>query len=70
MNIKGIRQYLRTKIGSNIVIIYYGSRNRKERFKGVIDKIYNNVFTIRLTTGDIKCFSYTDLLTKTVQICI
>ena len=30
MNIVSIKNYLRTKIGSNIVVIYYGSRNRKE----------------------------------------
>ena len=30
MNIRNIKNYLKTKIGSNIVIVYYGSRNRKE----------------------------------------
>ena len=68
MNIKVIRRYLHSKIGFNIVIIYYGSRNRKERFEGVIYKIYNNVFTIKTVSGDIKCFSYKDIITKTVQI--
>ena len=68
MNVKVIRRYLHSKIGSNIVIIYYGSRNRKERFEGIIYKVYNNVFTVKTTNGDIKCFSYKDVLTKTVQI--
>lgn len=70
MNIKNIRNYLKTKIGCNIVIIYYGSRNRKEIFKGVLYKLYGNIFTVRLLSGEIKSFSYIDILTKTIQICI
>ena len=70
MNIKTIRNYLKTKIGFNIAIIYYGSRNRKEIYKGVLYKLYGNIFTIRLYNGDIKSFSYIDVLTKTIQICV
>ena len=32
MNIKCIREYLVSKIGSKIIVIYYGSRNKKERY--------------------------------------
>lgn len=70
MNIKLIRRYLSSKIGSKIVIIYYGSRNRKERYEGVLVKIYYNIFTVRLWNGEIKSFSYNDILTKTIQIYI
>ena len=59
-----------SKVGFNIVIIYYGSRNKKEKYYGVLDKIYNNIFAIKLDNGDIKSFSYIDILTKTIQICI
>jgi len=68
MNINNIKNYLGTKTGCNIVIIYYGSRNKKEMFKGVLYKLYRNIFTIRLVTGEIKSFSYIDILTKTIQI--
>ena len=70
MNIKQIKWYLATKIGSNVIIIYYGSRNRKERYDGVLWKVYSNIFTIKMFNGDIKCFTYNDILTKTIQICI
>ena len=70
MNIKQIKNYLRTKVGSNIVIVYYGSRNKKEIYRGVLLKLYCNIFTIMLTSGEIKSFSYIDILTKTIQICI
>ena len=70
MNIKGIKRYLCTKINARIIIIYYGSRNRKERYEGILYQLYNNVFTIKLPTGEIKSFSYIDILTKTIQIYI
>lgn len=70
MNIQVIRNYLRNKLGSNIVIVYYGSRNKKEMYKGILFKIYKNIFTIRLINGEIRSFSYTDIITKTIQICI
>jgi len=70
MNIRSIKNYMGTKIGSNIVILYYGSRNKKEIYKGILYKLYRNIFIIRLNNGDVKSFSYTDILTRTVQICI
>ena len=70
MNVKIIRNYLNTKVGSNIIVIYYGSRNKKEIYRGVLHKIYKNIFSIRLFNNDIKSFSYTDILIKTIQICI
>ena len=70
MNIKNIKNYLYTKIGHRIVIIYYGSRNKKEKYEGELYKLYNNVFTIKLFNNDIKSFSYIDILTKTIQIYI
>ena len=70
MNIKNIKGYLSTKLGSNIVVIYYGSRNRKEIYRGILCKLYGNIFTMRLYSGEVKSFSYIDILTKTIQICI
>ena len=70
MNILNIKRYLSTKLGDRIVIIYYGSRNRREKYEGILYKIYGNVFTIKLATGEIKCFTYIDVLTKTIQIYI
>ena len=70
MNIISIRNYLRTKVGSKIVVVYYGSRNRKEIYRGVLCKLYRNIFTMRLANGDIKSFSYCDILTRTVRVCV
>ena len=70
MNIKIIRRYLSSKIGSKIVVVYYGSRNRKERYDGIVYKIYQNIFTIRLSNGEVRSFAYIDIITKTIKICI
>ena len=70
MNKKNIKNYLNTKIGSNIVVVYYGSRNRKEIYRGILWKLYRNVFAVKLPSGEVKSFSYIDILTKTIQICI
>ncbi len=68
MNIYQIKRYLMSKKGECVKIIYHGSRNRKERYNGILYKLYNNVFTIKLSTGEIKTFSYSDVLIKTVQL--
>ena len=70
MNVRQIRQYLLSKIGFKIIVIYYGSRNRKERYDGKLLQVYNNVFTIITKNNVLKSFSYIDILTKTIQIYI
>jgi len=70
MNIKIIKNYLSTKVGYKIVVVYYGSRNRKIRYVGILNKLYSNVFTIKLASGEIKSFMYIDIITKTIRICI
>ena len=70
MNIKSIKRYMATRVGNRIIILYYGSRNRRERYEGILWRIYNNVFTIKLGIGEIKSFTYIDILTKTIQIYI
>ena len=68
MTVSKIKAYLHFNIGKKIKIIYYGSRNKREIYEGFILKLYQNVFVVKLLSGDIKCFSYIDVLTKTVKI--
>ena len=70
MNIKYMKRYLSSKIGDKIVVIYNGSRNRKERYDGIVYKIFNNVFIIKLDNNNVKSFNYIDILTKNIQIYI
>ena len=48
MNIKYIKSYIASKIGTKVVVICYYSRNKKERFNGVIFNVYPKVFTVSL----------------------
>ena len=70
MNIKYIKSYIASKIGSRVVIVCYYSRNKKERFNGVILNVYPKVFTVRLADGMIKSFNYVDVISKNIRMCI
>lgn len=71
MNIKRIKNYLLYKTGSKIIVVYNGTRNRRERYCGILLKVYNNVFIIRTNNNNnIKSFNIIDILTKTIQLYI
>ena len=70
MNIKYIKSYIASKIGTKVVVICYYSRNKKERFNGIIFNVYPKVFTVRLDDGMIKSFNYVDIITKNIKIFI
>ena len=70
MNVKYIRHYLMNVIGSPVVVLYYGSRNKKKQYSGILYRVYNNIFAIKLDNGEIKCFSLIDILTKTIRLYI
>lgn len=68
MNIRQIRNNIALLKENRVKIIYYSGRNRKVIYDGIIYKIYMNVFSLLLSNGNIKCFSYKDVLTKTIKI--
>ena len=70
MDLKKIRGYLKYKIGSPIKVVYYGNRNKIDRYQGELINVYDNVFVIVLANGSYKCFNLIDILTKTIQIYI
>ena len=70
MNINYIKRYLQHRLGDRIIVIYYGSRNRRERYEGILYRLYNNIFVVKLASGEIKSFVYIDIITKTIQIYI
>ena len=66
--INKIKEKIKCNKDNNVKLIYNGSRNRREEYNGVIKEVYNNVFIVKLDTDEIKCFSYSDILTNTVEI--
>ena len=68
--IENIRNKLLLKKGESLNFKYNGSRNQIEEFTGVITEMYDYVFTIKLNNSNnkIKSFSYSDVLTNTLEI--
>ena len=52
-------------MNSKLKIKVYLGRNKYEYYEGYIDKIHNNIFTLKTNKG-IKSFSYSDVVTKQV----
>jgi len=63
---------LESNRGKLIHFKYNGARNQVEEFDGVIEDIYNAIFTIKLDEekNKIKSFTYSDILTETLEIFI
>lgn len=68
MTLQKIRNNLKNNKGNKVKIIYNGSRNKKEEYRGKISEIYNYIFMIKTNDDENKSFSYSDILTKTVEI--
>lgn len=68
MIIGQIKNYLINNIGEKVIIIYYGSRNKKEKYSGHLLKTYDHVFLLKLEDNTIKCFNYVDIITKVIRI--
>lgn len=70
MNIDIMREKIKKKQGEVLHFKFNGSRNQVEEFKGEIIKTYPAIFLIRLedNTNKIKSFSYSDLVTESLEI--
>ncbi len=64
---KTMRTILSKYIGQKVLIEYNLGRNKIEKYEGIIDKLYNAVFLVKVSNGT-KSFSYSDLITKTIKI--
>ncbi len=68
MTIDIIKNKIDNRIGDNVKIVYNGSRNRKEEYSGVISETYNYIFIVKTGGNEKKSFSYSDVLTNTIEI--
>ena len=66
--IKKIKDNISSNLYCNVRVVYNGSRNRKEEYFGIVKEVYDNIFIIELKTGEVKSFSYSDVLTDTVEL--
>lgn len=68
MTIDKIKNKIDNMIGDNVRVIYNGSRNRKEEYSGIITETYNYIFIIEIHGNEKKSFSYSDVLTNTIEV--
>lgn len=64
---KTMKKILSKYVGQKVLIEYNLGRNKIEKYEGVIDKLYNALFLVKVANGT-KSFSYSDLITKTIKI--
>lgn len=68
MTIKKIKDNILKNINKDVRVVYNGSRNKREVYSGIIREVYNYIFIVKLDTDEVKSFSYSDVLTGTVEI--
>ena len=67
MNINLIKKKINELLNQKLKIKVYIGRNKYEYYDGIIEKMYDNIFTINTNKG-IKSFSYSDVATKNVLL--
>jgi len=68
MTIEKIRDQIRDLRGEVVRITVSGSRNKVESYDGVIRETYPYIFILESSTKEKKSFSYTDILTNSLEI--
>ena len=70
MTIESIREELENHIGKEVVIKCNLGRNKIEKYHVTIKELYNYVFLVEMNNNfnEVKSFSYSDIITKTIKI--
>ena len=71
MTLQEIKKTVNKNIGNNVTIKYNMGRNKIEKYNVKIKETYNNIFIVEIKNQEkteIKSFSYTDIITKTIKI--
>ena len=71
MTISQIKNDLNKHIAETATIKCNLGRNKYEKYHVTIKELYNNIFLVQLNNEnnpEIKSFSYTDVITKTIKI--
>ena len=71
MNIYQVKKYLSKRIGKSASIKYNLGRNKYEKYNVILDKLYDNVFTVKIKKKyreEVKCFSYNDIVMRQLKI--
>ena len=67
MNLDKIKEEISSLIDKEVMIKVSGSRNKKQMYKGIINNVYSNIFTVFIE-GVNKSFTYSDVAIGDVKI--
>ena len=67
MNLDKIKEEISSLINKEVMVNISGSRNKKQMYKGIINNVYSNIFTV-LIEGVNKSFTYSDVAIGDVKI--
>ncbi len=71
MTIEEVKNELNNHLGKEVMIKYNLGRNKYEKYHVTIKELYNYIFLVQLVSDEnpeIKSFSYSDVITKTIKI--
>ena len=68
MQVETVKDELLKHLGKNATIKYNLGRNKVEEYQVKIKKLYNHVFLVETSNSQIKSFSYSDVIMKTIKI--
>lgn len=70
MTLQEIKDKVSNNIGNDVIIKCNLGRNKFEKYKAKIKETYKNVFIVEVNDKrcEIKSFTYTDVMTKTIKI--
>jgi len=63
-----IKEELNNHLGDMMIIKYNLGRNKYEKYNVILKELYNHIFLVQLENENIKSFSYSDIITKTIKI--
>ena len=67
MTIEKIKENLSENLGNKVRIVFNIGRNKTEEFDATIKELYNFIFIVE-TEKENKSFTYSDVLTNTVEL--
>ena len=67
MNLSDIKEEIQGLVNKEVMLNVTGSRSKKQMYKGIINEVYPNIFTV-LVNGVNKSFTYADVAIGDVKI--
>lgn len=69
MDLKRIKETVNSNLNKKIKFRFNGNRNMIEEFTGIIIKVYNYVFLVKVEQEEvIRSFSYSDILIGSLEL--